>query len=572
MTSSDANKNTMMRRRFSYKWIALSNTTLGALMATLNSSIILISIPTIFSALNVDPLAPSESGYLLWVIMGYMVVTAVFLVTFGRISDMYGRVKLYNLGFAIFTVGSILLFLTPGTGNFALTEIIIFRFIQGIGGAFLFANSTAILTDAFPPKQRGLAMGINQIAVIGGGFLGLLLGGVLAPLSWRAVFLISVPFGLFGTVWAYFMLREIAVIDKGQKLDIVGNLLFALGLTLLLIALTYGIMPYGASAMGWGNPLVIAGLVIGLVSLLAFVWYEPKARDPLFHLELFKIRMFTAGNIAGFLSSVARGGLQFMLIIWLQGIWLPLHGFNFGDTPFWSAIYMLPLSAGFLVFGPLSGYLSDKYGSRFFSTGGMVVTALGFLGLLLVPANFNYFVFACLLGLLGAGMGLFAAPNTTAIMNSVPPSTRGVASGMRATFQNAASTLSVGLIFSLVAVGIARNMPGLFYARLVALGIPAAAADRISHLPPTAALFAAFLGYNPMKTLLSPAVISGLSAHAREVLFTNSFFPAILSGPFMDGVIIAFSMSAAISLLAAVASSLRGEIHINEEKYGEKIE
>ena len=560
----------MIKNVVPYKWIALSNTTLGVLMASLNGSIILISLPTIFRGINIDPMAPSETGYLLWVLMSYMVVTAVLLVTFGRISDMFGRVKLYNLGFAIFTLGSILLFLTPGSGNFAALEIIIFRIVQGIGGAFLLANSTAILTDAFPPSQRGLAMGINQIAAIGGGFLGLILGGVIAPLSWRAIFLISVPFGLFGTVWAYLMLRETAEIKSGQKLDIIGNILFAVGLTLILIAVTYGIRPYGISTMGWRNPWVISGLFTGVLFLLTFVWYEPRVRDPLFHLGLFKIRMFTAGNIAGFLSSVARGGLQFLLVIWLQGIWLPLHGIRFEEAPLWSAIYMLPLTIAFLVSGPISGHLSDKYGARIFSTCGMLITAVGFIGLILLPANFYYPVFAFLLFVLGIGMGLFAAPNTTAIMNSVPPHARGVASGMRATFQNTAATLSIALIFTMLTVGIAEDMPDVFYSKLTDVGIPSQVADKISHLPPTSSLFAAFLGYNPMEVQL-PASLA-ISEEARSVVFTESFFPNILSQPFKDGVVIAFLLSAIISVLAAVASALRGKQYIHEERLGEKIE
>ncbi len=565
-------KTTIIHQMFAYKWIALSNTTLGVLMATLNSSIILISLPTIFRGIHINPLAPAETGYLLWMLMGYMVVTAVLLVTFGRISDIYGRVKMYNLGFAVFTIGSILLFLTPGSGNTAALEIIIFRLIQGVGGAFLFANATAILTDAFPPNQRGFAMGINQVAAIGGSFIGLLLGGILAPISWRAIFLISVPFGLLGTIWAYLMLHETAVLKKGQKLDIVGNILFAVGLTLILIAITYGIMPYGHSTMGWGNPTVIGELFLGMLSLIIFIWYEPRIQDPLFHLELFKIRMFTMGNIAGFLAATARGGLQFMLIIWLQGIWLPIHGISFENTPFWAAMYMLPLTIAFLLSGPLSGYLSDKYGSRSFSTGGMILTGAGFIGLLLLPADFNYSIFASWIFLMGIGMGLFAAPNTTAIMNAVPPTNRGVASGMLATFQNSAMTLSIGLIFSMVTAGIAKNMPAVFYSQLTQVGIPSGLASHIAHLPPTAALFAAFLGYNPMQTLLPSAVIHTLPAYTIATVFKDSFFPQILSRPFMDGVAVAFSLSAGISLLAAVASALRGGRVIHEDKYGQKIE
>lgn len=403
-----------------YKWVALSNTTLGVLMATINSSILLISLPAIFQGIHINPLAPGETNYFLWMLLGYMVVTATLLVTFGRISDMFGRVRLYNLGFAIFTLGSILLWLTPGTGNTAALELIIFRLVQGIGGGFLFANSTAILTDAFPPQQRGLAMGINQIAAILGSIIGLIVGGILSTIDWRMVFLISVPFGLFGTVWAYLMLRETAAIRGRQKIDWAGNITFALGLTILLIGVTYGIEPYGRSPMGWDNPFVLAALGIGIILLAAFVWIEMHVSDPMFRLDLFKIRMFAAGNVSGFLGSMARGGLQFMLVIWLQGIWLPLHGYSFEETPLWAGIYMLPLMFGFIVMGPLSGWLSDRFGARMFSTVGMVIQAIGFFGLTLIPANFDYIWFAILLILLGIGQGMFAAPNTTSIMKGVP--------------------------------------------------------------------------------------------------------------------------------------------------------
>ena len=362
-----------------YKWIALSNTTLGILMAGLNGSVLLISLPAIFRGIGIDPLAPGETDYLLWMLVGYTLVTATLLVTAGRVSDMYGRVRLYNAGFAIFTVGSILCFFVQGQGNGAALQIIVFRLIQAVGGAFLMANSAAILTDAFPPEQRGLAMGVNQIGVLAGMFVGLLIGGVLAAIDWRAVFLVSVPFGLFGTVWAYLMLHETATIRKHQRLDIPGNVLFAVGLILVLVGFTYAIQPYGSSSMGWGNPMVIAELAVGTLLLVLFVVVELNVADPMFRLELFKIRMFTAGNIAGFLSSLARGGLQFIIIVWLQGIWLPLHGIAYQDAPLWAGICMLPMTVGFLVAGPLCGRLSDRYGARYFSTGGMLLSAAAWM-------------------------------------------------------------------------------------------------------------------------------------------------------------------------------------------------
>jgi MFS family permease len=550
-------------RPAAYKWIALSNTTLGVLMAALNSNIILISLPAVFRGIHVDPLAPGEVGYLLWVLMGYMVVTSVFLVTFGRISDMYGRVRLYNAGFLVFTLGSVLLFLTPGRGNTAALLLIAFRLVQGIGGAFLFANSAAILTDAFPPAERGLAMGINQIAGIGGSLIGLIVGGVLAGTWWRGIFLVSVPVGVVGTVWAYLMLRETATARARQRIDWLGNLTFAAGLTGLLLGVTYGIMPYGTQVMGWSNPLVLACLASGVALLGTFVWVESRVSDPMFRLDLFRIRMFTAGNLSGFLGALARGGLQFMLVIWLQGIWLPLHGVSFEDTPLQAGLALLPLMAGFLVMAPLSGALSDRFGARGFATAGMVISAVGFWLLTRLPADFHYWTFAAVILFMGIGMGMFAAPNTAAIMNALPPEHRGVGSGMRATFQNAASMLSMGAFFTVVLLGLSRRLPGVLQNGLVAAGLPAEAAARLAHLPPTAALFAAFLGYNPLGTLLPAPVLRALPAATREDLLSLNFFPSLLAPAFLGGLHDAFYISIALSLLAALASALRGERYIH---------
>ena len=546
-----------------YKWIALSNTTLGMLMAALNGSIILISLPAVFRGIKIDPLAPGEIGYLLWILLGYMVVTAVFLVTFGRISDMYGRVRLYNAGFAVFTLGSILLFLTPGTGNGAALDLILFRLVQGIGGAFLFANSAAILTDAFPPSQRGLAMGVNQIAGIGGSLMGLIVGGLLSAVWWRGIFLVSVPVGLIGTVWAYLMLRETAVIQRRQRIDYLGNATFALGLTALLIAVTYGIQPHGHSTMGWTSPFVLGSMGLGVLLLGAFVWIETVVPDPMFRLNLFRIRMFTAGNLSGFLGSLARGCLQFMLIIWLQGIWLPLHGVTFEHTPLQAGLDMIPLMVGFLVMGPLSGALSDRFGARGFATGGMVCTAIAFWLLTRLPADFNYWMFAAILLLMGIGMGMFAAPNSTAIMNALPSEHRGAGSGMRATFQNAATMLSMGIFFTIVILGLASGLPGVLSTGLVAAGLPAAVAHGVAKLPPTAALFAAFLGYNPLGTLLPPAVLQALPAAARTHLLSLTFFPHLIAPAFMKGLRDAFYISIALSVVAAAVSLMRGNRYIH---------
>jgi MFS family permease len=540
----------------SYKWIALSNTTLGMLMATINSSIVLISLPAIFRGIALDPLTPTNIGYLLWMLMGYMVVTAVLVVGLGRVGDMFGRVRMYNFGFAIFTLGSIGLSLVLWQGPSAALTLIGLRIVQGIGGAMVMANSTAILTDAFPPNQRGTALGINSVAAIAGSFLGLVIGGLLSTSDWHLVFLVSVPVGVFGTIWGFMKLREIGTVRRG-RMDWWGNATFAAGLILVLVGITYGIQPYGGGNMGWTNPTVLAELIGGVLLLALFVLIETRVAEPMFDLGLFKIPTFTAGNLAGLLASIGRGGLMFMLIIWLQGIWLPLHGYSFEQTPLWSAIYMLPMTLGFLIAGPLSGFLSDHFGARLFATGGMVAAAATFGLMMLLPADFSYPVFGALLLMNGLSMGLFAAPNTAGIMNAVPPDRRGVASGMRATFQNAGMNLSIGLFFSLMIVGLSGALPGSLFNGLTQAGVPAAVAGRISHLPPVSTLFAAFLGYNPMQMLLGP-VLAHLPADRVAFLTGGSFFPNLIADPFMQGMRLTFLFAMIAMLVAGLASWLMG--------------
>jgi EmrB/QacA subfamily drug resistance transporter len=549
----------------SYKWIALSNTTLGVFMAALDSSIVIISLPAIFRGIQLDPLLPANISFLLWVLMGYLLCTAVLVVTFGRLGDMFGRTKMYNAGFAIFTLASVALALTPGLGSHAALYIIIMRIVQGVGGSLLLANATAILTDAFPSHQRGLAMGINTIAVIAGSFIGLIVGGVLADINWRLIFWVNVPIGIFGTVWAYWKLK-----DTGRravaKLDWWGNITFGLGLILILVGITYGIQPYKNQTMSWLSPTVLFDLISGVILLAAFFFIEQRVESPMFDLKLFNIRPFTAGNIANLLSSVGRGGLQFMLIIWLQGIWLPLHGYSFESTPLWAGIYMLPLTFGFLLMGPLSGYLSDKYGARTFATVGMLLAALSFGLLMLLQANFTYWVFALLLLLNGIGSGLFAAPNTTAIMNSVPAQERGSASGMRATTMNAGMVLSIGLFFSLMILGLSTTLPKAMQNSLVAQKVPVSVAHQVASSPPVASLFAAFLGYNPMAKLIPAGVLSSLPASNAAYITGKTFFPQLISVPFMHGLRIAFTLSLICYLIAALASWLRGKKYIHQEE------
>ncbi|HEU4675895.1 MAG TPA: MFS transporter [Motilibacteraceae bacterium] len=546
------------RRSPHYKWIALSNTTLGVLMATVNSSIVLISLPAIFRGIHLDPLASGNVGYLLWMLMGFLLVSAVLVVSLGRLGDMYGRVRIYNLGFVVFSAASVALALEPFQGGSGAMWLIIGRVVQGIGGAMLFANSTAILTDAFPVEQRGMALGINQVAAIAGSFLGLIAGGLLSEWSWRAVFWVSVPLGILGTVWAYKSLKETSVRHQGT-IDWPGNVLFAVGLGAVLAAITYGIQPYGHHSMGWTNPWVLTGLIGGAALLVVFGVVETKVADPMFHMGLFTIRAFSAGNAAGLLASIARGGMQFMLIIWLQGIWLPLHGYDYESTPLWAGIYLLPLTLGFLVAGPLSGYLSDRYGARAFATGGLLLVALTFVGLILIPVDFPYWAFALLTALNGIGSGLFSAPNTTAIMNSVPARQRGAASGMRGTFFNSGSSLSIGIFFSLMIAGLAATLPSTLTSGLQQQGVPANVATQIGNLPPVGSLFAAFLGFNPIESLLGPTgVLAQLPQQNASVLTGKEFFPQLISEPFHHGLVIVFSAAAAMSVVAALASLLRG--------------
>ena len=551
-----------------YKWTALSNTTLGVFMAMLDSSIVIISLPAIFRGIHLDPLLPANIGYLLWMLMGYLVVTAVLVVTFGRIGDIFGRVRMYNLGFAIFTGASIALSLTPFGGPSGAMWLIIWRIVQGIGGALLMANSMAILTDAFPVNERGLAMGISMIAATAGSFIGLVVGGLLADTNWRLVFWVNVPFGLFGTVWAYLKLKETGV-RLAAKIDWWGNITFGVGLVMVLMAITYGIQPYGGHTMGWTSPLVLLCLLGGVGLLVLFAWIERRVSDPMFDLKLFRIRAFAAGNLAGLLAAIGRGGLQFMLIIWLQGIWLPLHGYSFERTPLWAGIYMLPITGGFLVAGPISGWLSDRYGARPFATGGMLLSALTFFLLMWLPANFSFEVFGLLIFLNGVGSGMFAAPNTTAVMNSVPANQRGAASGMRATFMNSGMVLSIGVFFSLMIAGLASTLPHTLGGSLVAQGVPADAANRIAHLPPVGSLFAAFLGYNPIRTLLGPHVLGSLSGSHAAYLTGKTYFPQLISQPFMHGLRIVFSAATVMSLIAAAASWMRGSKYVHEDEVGE---
>ncbi|MGW1811602.1 MFS transporter [Streptomyces sp. NPDC002078] len=524
----------------------------------MDASIVIISLPAIFRGIGLDPLAAGNIGYLLWMILGYLLVSAVLVVVLGRLGDMFGRVRIYNLGFLVFACASVALSLDPFRAGAGALWLILWRIVQAFGGSMLTANSAAILTDSFPARQRGMALGINQITALAGQFLGLLAGGLLAAVDWRAVFWVSVPVSVTGTVWSYLSLRETSAGGRG-RIDWLGNLTFASGAGILLAGITYGIQPYGGHPTGWTSPWVLTGLIGGVFLLLVFCLVETRVAEPMCRLSLFRVRAFAAGNLAVLLTAIARGGLQFMLIIWLQGMWLPLRGYDFADTPLWAGIFMLPLTLGFLVAGPLSGYLSDRFGARLFSTAGLVVVAGSFLGLLALPVNFDYGVFATLLLLNGLGQGMFSSPNTSSIMGSVPARHRGVASGMRSTFQNSGTALSIGVFFSLMVSGLAGTLPKTLGSGLQAHGVPASTAHEVAALPPVSTLFATFLGDNPIGHLLGGSgTLDRLTAAQRATLTGHTFFPELVSGPFHHGLTIVFGVAAGMALVSALASALRG--------------
>ncbi|WP_304113967.1 MFS transporter [Mycolicibacterium bacteremicum] len=536
-----------------YKWVVLSNTTLGILLASINASIVLISLPAIFRGIGLNPLDPGNISYLLWMLMGYLVVTAVLVVPFGRLGDMFGRVRIYNLGFVVFTVAAVALSFDPFHLDGGAIWLIGWRVIQGIGGAMLMASSSAILTDAFPANQRGMALGVNMVAAVAGSFLGLLIGGFLSEWHWQAIFWVGVPIGVLGTVWSLRSLVELGVRTPG-RLDWAGTLTFGVGLTVLLIGITYGIQPHGDSSTGWTNPWVYGSIIAGLAILVAFCLIELRVAQPMVDIRLFRSAAFGMGNLAGLMSSVGRGGLQFMLIIWLQGIWLPLHGYSFESTPLWAGIYLLPVTIGFLIAAPLAGSLADRFGARPLTVGGMLLMAMSFIALLLIPVNFDYWVFAVLVFLNGLGGGIFTAPNTAAIMSSVPAAQRGAASGVRATFFNAGSSLSIGIFFSLMIIGLANALPSAMSNGLQAQGVPAQVAHEVANTPPVGSLFAAFLGYNPIDELLGPSGALENPAVNAEVLTGKTFFPELITGPFHSGLTVVFIAAAAMMLIGAVAS------------------
>jgi EmrB/QacA subfamily drug resistance transporter len=412
-----------------YKWKVLSNTTVATLMAAIDTNIVLISLPTIGREL------PGTSATtLLWILLGYSLLTAVVLLNFGRLSDLYGRVRLYVLGFAVFTIGSLLCGLSQ-TG----VELVGFRLVQAVGAGFLFSNSAAIITDAFPPNERGRALGINQVAIVAGAVAGLVLGGIITTtIGWRWIFFVNVPIGVVATIRARYDLRELMKPGESPHIDWLGNIVFALGLTLILLGVTLG-------ALGNVSGPVGIGMAVGGVALLAvFVVVEAREPHPMLDLSLFRIRAFTGSALATLMNSLARGAFTFVLVFYLQG---PPRFLS----PFVAGLFLIPTSASLATVGPISGYLADRYGPRWLLLSGLVISASGFLWLSTITEGETFYQLAPALVLVGGGMGLFAAPNRAAMMTAVPPSRRGVASGVGVVFVNTGATISLGITLIVLA-------------------------------------------------------------------------------------------------------------------------
>jgi len=550
-----------------YKWIALSNTSLGAFMGFMNANVVLIALPAIFRGININPF--NSFQYLLWILFGYSIVSAILVVNVGRISDIFGRVRMYNLGFLIFTIASLLLYLTPGKGGIAAIQLIIYRILQGVGGSFLMANSAAILSEAFPPNERGFALGLNGVIGIFGGVSGIIIGGILASIYWRDVFLVSVPIGILGTIWSYKSLKQLSKPNRNQSIDVVGNILYAVSLISILLGITYGILPYGSQATGWANPFVISGIVVGVGMFIGFLIVESRVKDPMFRIELFKIRAFTSSAISIILAQLAFGGLQLMLVLLLQAIWLPLHGYSYEVTPFWAGVYLLPLLAGFGIMGSIAGRLADRYGARSLATIGLLIMGIGILMLTTLPYNFNYVEFALIIFFIGIGNGLFVSPNMTALMNASPPQHRGSASGIRAMLTNTGSTLSIGIFFTIVIDTLYISLPPVLTSALTAAGAPQLV-PILSKIPPTAAIFASFLGYNPVSTVLSQlptSLVNTIPASTIATITGTHWFPNVIAPPFMNALRISFYVAASLVFLATIVSALRGKTMIYERDY-----
>ncbi len=540
------------------KWIALSNTTIGQLMATINTSIIIVALPAIFKGIHLNPFQSGSFPYLLWLIMSYMIVLSVTLVSIGKLSDIFGRVRIFNLGFLIFTIGSILLYLAPGTGYTIALELIVFRVVQAIGGAFLMANTFAIITDNFNSEERGFAISINSVAAVSGVSIGVVLGGVLATIYWRDIFLLSVPIGIFGTAWSYLKLKDVRE-KAARKIDIAGNITFALGLIILLLGITYGITPYKNNPMGWTNPLVLAALVSGAALLMAFPFIEGKVSAPMFDMHLFHNRNFSISIFSLLISSLGMMGLMYMLTLLFQGIWLPIHGYRYSVTPLWAGIYMLPLPISMGIFGVMSANLSKRINSRMLTTLGLFISAGALFSLVLLSYNFSYIFLAVIIIIFGIGYGIFNVPNVNVAMSSVPANERGSASGILNTMRNIGYTASIGIFFSILILGLSISYPPAIGAGLASEHI-SSLGPAFKNIPPTQILFSTFLGLNTVKYVIATTAIS--IPHSTLLIITGHlWFPNIIAPAFMSSMHDVFLLGGGITVIAGIASLFRKPVY-----------
>jgi len=417
-----------------YKWTVFSNTLIGSLMAAIDGSIVLISLPTILKQL---PGTGADDA--LWIVMSYMLVTSTFILNFGRIGDMFGRVKTYNLGFAVFTIGSFLCSLSQNG-----SELVVFRIVQALGSALLWANSGALLTDAFPINERGKALGINQAMIVAGSIIGLVLGGVLtAEAGWRSIFWVNVPIGVFATLWAHYKLKELGAIRKNQKLDIWGNVTFVGGLSALLLGITLGALE------SW-NMLDYTMIGVGALVLVVFTYIEMKVPEPMFDLSLFRIKAFTGGNLAGLISGLSRGAFTFMMSFYLQAV--------LGDSALTAGILLIPISVAVAFVGPLSGILSDRYGSIYFAVAGLGVTGIAFAIMYQIPAEIKYTVLLVPLIVMGVGWGLFGSPIKSETLSAVPAAMRGVGSAISSTSVNIGFLASLAISIAIISTAVPHSV------------------------------------------------------------------------------------------------------------------
>ena len=473
-----------------YRWVVLGVTSIGALLASLTSGTLVIALPDILRDLQTDLFS------LLWIVVGYTLVATVLVLNAGRVADRIGRARSYTGGFALFTLASVACALAPNA-----PVLIAGRLVQGVGGAFLMANSAALVTDAFPRRELGRALGVNAMVVGAGLILGPILGGWLTGFGWPTVFWFNIPIGVIGTIAAARLLVEQGAHRRGEGFDLAGSALYLVGLSGLVTALAFG------GIYGWLTPWVLGGFVAFLIAAPAFIWVEWHARDPLLDLNLFRNRLFALGNLTGLLNGVARNGVLFLLVFYLQGVQ--------GKDPVTAGLLLAPLAIGLLVLSPISGALADRYGSRLLATLGMIVTGIGLLGLCTLQPDTPYWLLAVWQLIIGAGSGLFNSPNTSAVMSAVPPDRRGMGAGARMMLVQTGFIISIALSIGLVA----------------------------SVVDP--------------KTML--AIFSGTQIGAQGVDV----------GPFMTALHIAFGVGAVASFIGAVVSALRGP-HRAEEPESER--